>query len=870
MKKTLLITVILSFCFSASVCFAEEEKTDSYVNEAYVSVANDLLDVILSEVPFNGGQVTRGEFVGVVSKLLKADTATVTDAVYTDVAVDYPYAKAIKAAVDFKWVSKGETFRPDDNITLSEALKIVVSAAGYAEKAEFGGGFPNGYFAEADELELLEGIKMRADGLLDCNQAKVLMYNLLNADWSDRTYLYTVEGVHFPSAPSGRTILSVFHGIEKTEGVINSTSYNSFEYNTPVNVNVKKFSIRNETYEYSKITPDLLGKYAYVFYEKDTEKAVVVNTALENNILKYDLKDIEFKNENLVEYIDDNGKSEEIELTGGILTYNGRTVRTLDGECFEGDGYAVFVDNNDDDIFDIIHVTAYSYIVVGSIDRLNRKIGDVNDDAYSLNLKDCRDELIQVYDENNEELSWYNIVQGDVFEVVAPKDMSFATLRMVTTQVKGAVEMQTEESAVINGSEYYYSRYFTDNCLKNLTLGISDSYYIGYNNILIMPKNGKTSYQYGFILNVYSSAGEAETIVRMYTEDGKKKELEVSEKLMVDGARMNASELIAKYAQLSDSDRLVKYIINSKNKITKIDFPVVYDYANFEEQTRNVNDSLVYYSGYAQTMTYRNNVKTFTGKVALLTSKCFMIPENLNDEISYFKSGVASSVMKHNVPYTSYIYDMDEEGSAGMVVVRGIDSNISTEASYLVEKVTDGIDNEGNPAKVVTCFKEGQYCTYYMSYDTEIKKDSGNTLEAGDIIRVKTDSNNYIYTIQVDFDYGNFAINSKASTLDYMKTGSSKSYWTGLAYSVSSSGMVQLASEKDKYGEYDFSQYKLNPMSVRSNIVRFDCETKQLRPITFDEIKSYRAFGDDCEFVVLCSDYDVSKMAVVYDNHKNR
>ncbi len=866
MKKTLLFSIIISVFLSVSYAFAEE--TESYVKN--VSVAKELLKVILPEMPFQGESVTRGEFVEVTSRLLKADTQKATDTVYSDVTAEHQYAGGIKNALEAGWISAGDTFRPDDNILFNEALKIIVSAAGYAGNAEFNGGFPAGYYMQAEELDLLDGIKQREDNLLDNEQAMVLMYNFLNARYGDRTYSYGTKPVKFYSNPSGRTILSVYHNIEKAEGIISATSYNSFEYNTPVNVNAKRVTINDINYEYDKVTPDLLGKYAVVFYKEDTGKAIVLNTGFENVTVKYNLEDIEFKDANLVEYKAENGKTKKLKLSGGILTYNGRTVEELNAECFSGDGYAVFIDNDDDEEYEVIQVTAYTYIVVDSVDRLNRKIGDANNDAYSLNLKNCDDELIEVYDENDEELSLYNVEQGDVFEVIAPKDMSFVQMRMLTTQVTGKVESQDEEHLIIDGNEYRYSKYFADNYLEKLAVGTSDSYYIGYNNAVVMCKNSKNEYQYGFIMKIYLSEDGSTPFVKMFTTEGKKNDFEIEQKVTVDGKSVNASVITDKGSQLNDSERLVKYMVNSKGKITKIDFPVTYDYETVETQKSDINNSLIYYSGYSSTLTYRNNLKTFTGKVALSTSKCFMIPEDLNTNIKYFKSGDASSVLKHNVSYKTYVYDVDEEGYAGIVVVRGLDDNISTEVSYVVEKIYDGLDNEGAPVRHITCFGNNQYYTYYMPYDMTVDKDSGDMLEPGDVVRIKTDSQNYIYKVQVDFDYGTFDKISTMTSSNYMNVSSSKAYWMGLAYSVSSSGFVQIASEKNEYGEYDFSQYKLNPMSVRSNIVRFDCETKQLRPINYDEIKTYRAFGDECEYIVLCSDYDISKMAVVYDNHWNR
>ena len=152
-----------------------------YVDPAMLSVANSLLGALYEGELFADGTVKRGEFVDTVAKLMKVNMSVATDAVYKDVPADNAYAASIKTALELGWVSAGEYFRPNDEIKINEAVKILVSAAGYAEKAEFSGGFPVGFWAEADELELLDGVKQNDSEKIIPSQARVLLYNLLNA-----------------------------------------------------------------------------------------------------------------------------------------------------------------------------------------------------------------------------------------------------------------------------------------------------------------------------------------------------------------------------------------------------------------------------------------------------------------------------------------------------------------------------------------------------------------------------------------------------------------------------------------------------------------------------------------------------------------
>ena len=102
----------------------------------------------ISESEATETEVLRGEFAINVAKMLNLSTTDKqTYRYFIDVPKDHWAVGAINALVGLKIVSVGDDkcFRPEEPITDVEALKMVMTATGYGDRANADGGFPYGY-----------------------------------------------------------------------------------------------------------------------------------------------------------------------------------------------------------------------------------------------------------------------------------------------------------------------------------------------------------------------------------------------------------------------------------------------------------------------------------------------------------------------------------------------------------------------------------------------------------------------------------------------------------------------------------------------------------------------------------------------------
>ena len=149
-SAALALAVILPSAMPAS---AADSKTDyRYINMTELGIISSDEDTDYI--------VTRGEFASVICGLfgMSEDEAEEYAVSFSDLDAGDDDYTSIKRVVAMKLFSgfPDLTFRSREAVTVEQALKVVASAAGFAEEAEARGGFPKGYIAVAKSAGLLK------------------------------------------------------------------------------------------------------------------------------------------------------------------------------------------------------------------------------------------------------------------------------------------------------------------------------------------------------------------------------------------------------------------------------------------------------------------------------------------------------------------------------------------------------------------------------------------------------------------------------------------------------------------------------------------------------------------------------------------
>ena len=138
---------------------------------------------------------TRAEFAKLMvlaSSLRDTTDATASSAVTKDVAASYKGSGYIRAALGKGWMRTrlGGNFAPDEQLTLSDAVRASLKALGY-EDADFGSDVAAGRLNMYRSLDLDEGVSAsNSSDKLSKQDALNIMYNLLRTKLKDGSGIY--------------------------------------------------------------------------------------------------------------------------------------------------------------------------------------------------------------------------------------------------------------------------------------------------------------------------------------------------------------------------------------------------------------------------------------------------------------------------------------------------------------------------------------------------------------------------------------------------------------------------------------------------------------------------------------------------------
>lgn len=835
-------------------------------DEKYERAIKLVETVIGGEAGFDAeGEVLRADFVSVIGKLFKHEDISGQASGYADVAKGDKGANEIYTALKLGYLSKAEHFYPQKAMSYGAAVKLAVCYAGYQVPAESKGGYPTGYNLLASSNGLLKNIKAFSnDDAISGRDAAVLLYNLLLSDEISASYV----GEKFYYYKTGETNLSALHKIYVAEGVVNSTFLGNIT-KTEHNTDKKQIQIEGVAYSAESCDESILGKNAVVFYKEETlnaKEAICVFCA-DNTEIGLKLTDISSVSKNEISYVDEaSGDEEEISLDSGevVLVYNGRYAPFDKNLFLNREGIVRTVDNDEDGDAEVVFIESYTYIKVESVSPTEKFIG-AEKSAESLNLKG-NDIDWQILNFSGQKISLYDLKQGDLLAVKKSADAKLVTLTLCNEKIGAQVdEVNTGfKEITLDGNVYKMSRHFIINKVKNIKAGSVGRFTIGLYGTVADFTEDSSVMRYAYLLSYQRKTNTfGQCKIKMLMRNGDIEILTLSDKITVDGGAEKVSDNDF-YNALENgtypSPSLVKISLSEDRMVKKVDFPALYTDDLGDASNLPSDNKLLKYDFGVTGFAYRSTSQSCSTYFNVKNTTIFKIPKDITLE-EYLDVGTAT-MLTNGRSYTMEAYDVNEAGTAGAVVwkVNNVNPTLDRyDNTYIIEKVTDGINADGIPVKLVHCWSMGDFKIFYLEDDVNIGKANNAPLSGGDLARIDVDTEGKIRAIAVDFDASsgvaevNTALEGTNSYVSSMYGGGdiSFTYQYGKLYRTQD-GFASLSNVKDIYGDYDFSLVNRRNVYIQTNnIIKYDSDSGLLRPITADELKSYVSCGDEAHYVVV-------------------
>lgn len=621
LKKVMALVIVLSMVVSMfTVMTASAADFEDVIGTKYEEAVMILapMGVIAG---YNEGEavlfkpeqvVTRAEMAAFIVRQLGLSTTAKAETKFSDVPKDFWGSGSINIANSKNIiVGYGDgTFGPDDQVSFEAAVKMIVCALGYEVDAKDNGGWPAGYIAIADKLDILDGVEDKlADTTAGCDRGTValLLYNALDTQIQDVTYY---NGEVLSKVESGKSMAYEMGYYKFADVMVNATDkavvagkLQDAGYALIDNDEMKVGKCDLDAYLGQKVT-------LYASYNKKDEEytiVAVVGTSRKSDIVTLDAADIYGMNgTSLLYYIDKetSSKTSDYQLAdlamnvmdpvyGITMVYNNDTVAPEDQDYSlitdANNGTITLIDAEKDGVFEKVIIESYENYQVVEVDVEENMLYLENAvDTTEVELDNSRETnrpKFSIKSAAGAELTLADLAEDDVLSIYSDvypgeakdyvKDAESLKIVVSNETIEGAVTSIGNKKVYIDGEAYE-----TDGVLAVNSFAIEDegTFFLDFNGDIAFADTAAVLDNFEFVYDGIVD-GRQITLYTMNAE-GKKVSYDMASTVRVNGESFNmgvaerrnalAAALKVDGANGLTDEYIVSLKTNENNQITRI------------------------------------------------------------------------------------------------------------------------------------------------------------------------------------------------------------------------------------------------------------------------------------------------------------
>ena len=550
------------------------------------------------------GTVSRGYMAEVTARMTGYDhSRPATGSVYTDVNENTQYGYAIELMTDCGYFDGigGGMFMPESGATDEQMAMVLIRFSGYSN-------MPNYEDAAAR-------LYKNAGGTPELTYADManMIYNMLDMKALNMSMVH--GGLPSYSYDNKKSVLNSVYDVDKVSGIVSKNGKTALFADTDLNYDSAAID-SNSGYLIVKTAEtgieNEIGKYvtAYYKYNEDEDINICIGYSVsetKNNIKSFSLGELDYSTvtEKELEYDDENGRERKLKYKqDAAVIYNGTYFSDADfsiAKLRDMEGTITFIDNDNDDTYDVINVEAYNVYRVKSV-RLSDQIIFFKEAAAgssyeimprddSIELNDSIYDSIELTDANGV-IAYLEDFTADTIVSVA-KNSETASKRYikvivsdktVSGMVKG-VRMNESRRTVItmdDGNDYDVMQ-SADNLpsvSQNAKLHLT-----AFGNVAAVSFISSGGFYYGIMYKVSYDDHENSVTVKLLNDKNKIEEFKIPDSVRIDGKGVKDGETIYNMLRgvtLRDAGEIlpqgkypVRYRTSESGEVIEIDTPTL-------------------------------------------------------------------------------------------------------------------------------------------------------------------------------------------------------------------------------------------------------------------------------------------------------
>ncbi len=773
---TFLLAFVLAFGMINTSAFGFSDISESEYKEEIAQLKK--LEIINGYTDGTFGlndNITRAEFAKMIADMLNFDVSGIDIAnQFSDVPSKhwaYNAVGYVKAMGYMQGYPNG-TFRPNDNITGNEVLIALCNVLGYRYRYEF-----ETPFITANSLGLLKNVNVPLDSFITREKVAKLIYNALTIDvciqkgaGDSKTY----------EVIKGDNILKLHHNIISGEGVITSNDVISIGtiYANENCIIVNSEEIVYDDYEVRKLVGYNI-RYMYKIDDKTGKKILFHYEFSDNKIVTVDLDDFEGYQNNNFKFFNDTAKGGEVKISATADVFKNGEFFPLKSDSFDKikEGEVTFISTNNNSVYDVIHITEYTTVIVNNVDLDTETIRCKLDKAKVIDLGD-RTKTFKLYNSDKKEISLESIKENDVLTLVessiyneiyqCKETASDFTSYSTDAFYKGEKEYKINK----NTAQYYNFNNFDYSQVAYLDIRGKLTFFLN--------KNFQGTIAYLIKLVDRPHPMENKIVAKYFTNDGEIKSSFIAKRVKINGKtykEISFSELETLIKKDNKHEQMVLLNTDAEDNIISIE--TARPYADLRNNNENKfcevmpltpMACLVDSRSFDNKLLYENN-----------TNPIMVIPNDVetadDDDYSIMYSKDLTNATSYNV--AAYNLGVDY-GICDVLMIKSEAVSSSIGSSYtalaVVKKKTTALTEDGERVNRVYVVS-GKAETYFDYSNGEVFYDrtySVDDLNAGDIIRYTASNDNKLSAFAIYYRYnkgGNYERVAKSNPTDNLTAG---------------------------------------------------------------------------------------------------
>lgn len=682
------------------------------------------------------------------------------------------------------------TFKPNNNVSYEEAVKMIVCALGYGEMGTEGAFWYSKYLMTAKTLGFLEG----AGGAIATPATRAtiasMLYNCLEVKLAEN------------NAITDKTILESDLKLTKNVGYISSNPQMSLSKpdanlrDDEVEITVGNVASTYKVDDNSKYN-DMLGAQIEFYYQNDINsgfKNLLFATVKNSKTLKIDADLLQSATPDGISYLTSVDAQRETTVnisSKSVVVYNGKIFGTnpetskfsdyYGNETLPNVGNIELIDRDGDNSYDVVFVNDYEPYFVSSVTSSDYKVTDNALRSGQQEVLNYKTNNIRFYTPSGAATSFSAIKKGSVIFVAKDKhSVSDAKVIVCNDIVSGKVTATSSSKGItVNGKNYKFSKLAPwkislggSQTLTAPQMGDTANFYLDLNGRIIWYDKTEvaSNQQYGYVTGAKYDSGNFEEIaqVEIITKSSiKGSRYTITTKSKLNGSTETLNDFITKLDKANDhindpavADEDYKQLVKfTTSKGTEIDEIITAEMSS-DTPEKIADNVLKLYSPIAADTDcsyVSSRFEPVAGGKKINASKAFILDVRTPGKYSLLTT---DKLKKANAGYKIECFDVDSTNFAKVVLVH--DVPVAANIGEVDEKspvfVIEGISQEtdGDYSRYLLSgwlgtkkhgLEPGEEEPLKLSVDDASTADLVSTLKKGDVVRLGTDSEGY-YTIK--------------------------------------------------------------------------------------------------------------------------